>query len=149
MSIAIVNNILSNQDEDLTTSSQRKVRDAGYRVLVIDDNEASAQTIGWLVECDGHETKCAYNGPDALRLAGEYKPDFVFLDIGIPGMDGYEICHLMKALPGMENTVFVAQTGWSDKAFVERSRDVGFDHHLVKPIELATLKDILSQKKIF
>lgn len=149
MSIAIVNNILSNQDDDLTTSAQRQVRDAGYRVLVIDDNDAAAQTISWLVETSGHETKCAYNGPDALAIASSYKPDFVFLDIGIPGMDGYEICHLMRKLPGLENTVFVAQTGWSDKALMERSREAGFDHYLVKPIELAAVKAILAQKKIF
>lgn len=149
MSIAVVNNILSAQDDDLTTTSQRKVRDAGYRVLVIDDNQTAAQTIGWLVEADGHEVNCAYNGKDALAIAATYKPDFVFLDIGIPGMDGYEICHLMKDLPGLENTVFVAQTGWSDKAFVARSREAGFDHHLVKPLELATLRDILSRKKTF
>lgn len=98
MSIAIVNNILSNQDDDLTTSSQRKVRDAGYRVLVIDDNEAAAQTIGWLVNQMAAKPSVLITAR-MLCLAGEYKPDFVFLDIGIPGMDGYEICHLMKALP--------------------------------------------------
>ncbi len=149
MSIAIVNTILSDQDDDLTTSSQRHVRDAGYRVLIIDDNEAAAQTIGWMIEADGHETRCAYNGPEALAVAATFKPDYVFLDIGIPGMDGYEICHLMKEIPGLENTVFIAQTGWSDKAFIDRSRDAGFDHHLVKPLELSTLRHILSQKKIF
>jgi CheY-like chemotaxis protein len=149
VSIAIVNNILAGNDDDLTTTSQRRVRDAGYKVLIIDDNEAAAQTIGWMIETDGHETRCAYNGPDALSMAAAYKPDYVFLDIGIPGMDGYEICHMMKALPGLENTVFVAQTGWSDKAFLDRSRDAGFDHHLVKPLELQTLRGILSQKKIF
>lgn len=149
MSIAIVNDILSHQDDDLATSAQRKMRDAGHRVLVIDDNEAAAQTIGWLVESGGHDVRCAYNGADSLRLAAVYNPDFVFLDIGIPGMDGYEICHLMKAMPGLENTVFVAQTGWSDQAFVARSREAGFDYYLVKPVEWAMLKDILAQKKVF
>lgn len=149
MSIAVINNILATKEDDLSTSSNKKIRDAGYRILIIDDNQEAAQTIGWLLEMQGHEVAFAYNGPDALELAPVFKPDFVFLDIGIPGMDGYEICHIMKNMPGFSNTVFVAQTGWSQKEFVDRSREVGFDYHLVKPVELNTLREILSKKSVF
>lgn len=136
--IPVIDQILSDQDKNF-----------GSRVIIVDDNRDAAQTLGWLVEMLGHETKVAHTGEEALRLAREFQPDFVFLDISLPGMNGYEICHVMKMMPELENTVFIAQTGWSDKEYVDRSRSAGFDHHLVKPVGGEVLAQILSRKSEF
>lgn len=135
--IPVIDKILSDHEESF-----------GSRVLIVDDNRDAAQTIGWLVEMLGHDIKVVHTGEEALKVAASYKPDFVFLDISIPDMSGYEICHQMKMMPELENTVFVAQTGWSQKEFVDRSRSAGFDHHLVKPVGSEILEKILSKKNI-
>lgn len=142
----MINKMLLDKEDEAEFSPSEIKRDTDHRVLVVDDNENSAQTIGWLLEMQGCDVRLAFTGADAIAMVSKYNPDYVFLDISIPDMNGYEICHLMKTLPGMEKTIFVAQTGWSDKEFIERSRLAGFDHHLVKPIEPASLKDILQKR---
>jgi signal transduction histidine kinase/DNA-binding response OmpR family regulator len=114
------------------------------RVLVVDDNEASAKTMGWMMEMLGHQVRLAHDGPTAITLANSYKPDVVLLDIGLPGMNGYEVCMALKQEPSCQNTIFIAQTGWGQKEHRDRSRQAGFDHHLVKPVDLETLKDIVT-----
>jgi|GEM_PF-705005 CheY-like chemotaxis protein len=135
INIPVIDQILSDQDENV-----------GSRVMIVDDNRDAAQTISWLVEMLGHDTKVVHSGEEALKLAPDFRPDFVFLDISIPDMNGYEICHVMKMMPELGGTVFVAQTGWSEKEFVDRSRSAGFDHHLVKPVGAEALETILNKK---
>ncbi len=115
-----------------------------YRVLVVDDNEASARTILWTMEMLGHTAQMAHDGETAIALAKSFHPDVVFLDIGIPLMNGYEICEAMRLEPTLQNTVFIAQTGWGQKEHRERSKEAGFDHHLVKPLNIEVLQNILS-----
>ncbi len=114
-----------------------------YRVMVVDDNEASAKTLLWTMELLGHNAKMAHDGPSAIELAKTFEPHIVLLDIGLPGMDGYETCLQLRSIPALKNSLFVAQTGWGQKEHRERSKAAGFDHHLIKPIEMQVLQDIL------
>lgn len=113
------------------------------RVLVVDDNRESAKTLGQLIELLGHQTWVAFDGPEALAVAEREVPDLVLMDIGMPEMNGYQACELMKRNPVLRNTVMVAQTGWSEKRHNMLSREAGFDHHLVKPVELQALEQLL------
>ncbi len=118
---------------------------AHHRILIVDDNEASAKTLGWTLEILGHDIRLAHDGQQALSIAENYKPNVVLLDIGLPGMNGYEICRALRQNPALANTAIIAQTGWSQKEHRDRSKEAGFDHHLVKPIHMETLQELLQQ----
>lgn len=113
------------------------------RVMVIDDNKDAAESMSMLFELWGHEVMCAYDGRAALAAAPKYRPDAVFLDIGLPGMDGYEIAERLRELPESADTVLVALTGYGQDEDRRRSREAGFDHHLVKPVAPETLQKLL------
>ena len=115
----------------------------GLRILVVEDNEALAQTTGWMVEMLGHGYRLAGNGKDALTLAAEYRPDVVMMDIGLPGMNGYDLCAAMRAEPHLKDTVFIAQTGWGQDEHRQRAKEAGFHHHMVKPIYLESMEQLL------
>ena len=114
-----------------------------YRILVVDDDKNCAQTAMWLLEMLGHIAQMAMDGRTAIELAKSFHPDVVLCDIGMPGMNGYVICKAMRKEPVLQNTLFVAQTGWGQKEHRERSKEAGFDYHLVKPIDIEMLKNIL------
>lgn len=118
------------------------------RILIVDDNEASAQTIGWMVELSGHDYRIATKASTALEIAREFVPELVLLDIGMPDVDGYTICRQMKGIPELKNAVFAAQTGWSQEEHRIKAKEAGFDHHLVKPVSLETLQKIIGQMKV-
>ena len=85
----------------------------------------------------------ALNGPTAIELAKSFCPDVVLCDIGMPEMNGYEVCQTMHKEPVLQNTTFIALTGWGQKEQIERSKEAGFDYHLVKPLDINALKNIL------
>lgn len=114
------------------------------RVMVIDDNLPSAQTMGWAIEAMGHDITIVNDGRAAIDAATTFKPDAVLLDIGMPGMSGYDVCRAMRALPGLEKTIFIAQTGWGQEEHRRRSREAGFHHHLVKPVNFDELGKLLT-----
>jgi CheY-like chemotaxis protein len=114
------------------------------RVLVVDDNQDAAESLALLLQIWGHEVWTAYDGPSTLALVAEYRPDIVLLDIGLPGMSGYEVVKRLRELPGEERAVLVAVTGYGQPSDRERAREAGFDHHLVKPVEPAHLQEILT-----
>jgi CheY-like chemotaxis protein len=114
------------------------------RILVVDDNENSAKTMGWMLELMfGHEVQVAYDGVSAIATAKSFLPDLILLDIGMSGMNGYEICQAMRQEPSLKNTMIVAQTGWNQREHHERSKEAGFDRHLVKPVAVDTLQEVL------
>ncbi len=113
------------------------------RVLVVDDNVDSAKTMGWMMEMFGNQVHLAYTGPEALKEAQEFKPHLVLMDIGLPGINGYEVCQTMRRMPELEDAVIVAQTGWGEREHKEMSKEAGFDHYLVKPIEMGALKKLV------
>jgi PAS domain S-box-containing protein len=115
----------------------------GLRVLVVDDNVDSADSMALLLSLDGHETRTAFDGPGALAAAAEFLPQAVLLDIGLPGMDGYEVARRMRELPGLRNVLMIAITGYGQEDDRARSKAAGFDHHLVKPVDPDALSLLL------
>lgn len=117
------------------------------RILIVDDSQDSAMTLGWLVEMLGAEYRLAHSGDQALKTAAEYAPNLVLLDIGLPGMSGYDVCKKMRDMPALADTVFAAQTGWGEEQHRRASKEAGFDHHLVKPVSMDSLQDLLASIK--
>ncbi|TWO69915.1 response regulator [Caenimonas sedimenti] len=115
------------------------------RVLVVDDNVDAAESLGVLLELEGHATRIAHDGTQGLALAREMEPDIVFLDIGLPDLSGYEVAQRMRALPALHRTFLVALTGWGTKEDRARSRESGFDRHLTKPAGLAAVEQLLRE----
>jgi len=106
-----------------------------YRILIADDLEDLSDSLAVLLRMMGHVVDVAYDGEEALRLAEIRQPDAVLLDLGMPKLDGYEVCRRIRAAPWGRRMLLVAQTGWGQESDRLRTRDAGFDQHLVKPID--------------
>jgi PAS domain S-box-containing protein len=118
---------------------------ARRRVLVVDDNIDSANSLGRLLDLLGYETHTAHDGPAALADASRFRPDVVLLDIGMPGMSGYELARRLRRLPGMSRALLVALTGWGADDDRRRSHEAGIDYHLVKPVDISGLQELLAE----
>ena len=116
------------------------------RVLVVDDNEDAARTLGELLALLGHDVTLAADGPSALAVSVSAAPELVLIDIGLPGMDGYALAAALRA-SGLEHAALVAVTGYGRDEDLQRSSEAGFDHHLVKPVDLASLGRITSRPR--
>jgi PAS domain S-box-containing protein len=110
------------------------------RVLIVDDNVDSADSLALVLKFDGHETDRVYTAHDALERTTSFRPDVILLDIGLPGIDGYEVARRLRATPGLEGLRLVALTGYGQPEDRARTRAAGFDDHLVKPVELLALE---------
>ena len=113
------------------------------RVLVVDDNQDAADTLGMLLRALGAEVEVAHDGRSALERMPEFRPGAVLLDLGMPGMNGLEVARRMRENPEFKHVLLVALTGWGQREDRRRTFDAGFDHHLVKPADLVALQDIL------
>jgi CheY-like chemotaxis protein len=111
----------------------------GLRILVVDDNEDSACSMMLLLELQGHEVRAAHAGQTALAVAAEYRPEVILLDIGMPGMNGYEVARLLRAQDMFADTLLIAVTGYGRASDVKQTESAGFDYHLVKPIDYEKL----------
>lgn len=114
------------------------------RVLIVDDNEDAANSLALILKLGGHETASAYSAAAALQRAAAFKPDVVLLDIGLPGMNGYEVAQKLRELPGLRDIRLVAVTGYGRADDRLRAREAGFDDHLTKPVEFAVLEKTLA-----
>ncbi len=114
------------------------------RILVVDDNEDMARGMSRLLKILGHDVRTAYDGISALEAAREHRPDFVLLDIGLPGMDGYEVASRLRREEGSARAVIVAVSGYGKDEDRRRTRDAGFDHHLIKPVDHDALFKLLT-----
>ena len=114
------------------------------RILVVDDNVDAAETLAMLLELGGNTTRLAHDGRAALEVVSEFRPELVFLDIGLPGMNGYEVAARVRADPAITQPVLVALTGWGSEEDRKQAHIAGFDRHLVKPIDSAKLEAILA-----
>jgi len=115
-----------------------------FRVLVVDDNVDAAQALEMLLTELGHDVQTAYDGPSALQAAIDSPPNVVLLDIGLPGMDGYEVAAKMRQRPIFKNVILVAMTGYGQESDRQRSLEAKFDHHMVKPPDFHKLQQILA-----
>jgi len=114
------------------------------RILVVDDNADAAESLAALLAISGHETRLAHDGHDAVAQAQQFQPDVVFLDIGMPLLDGHETAKMIRQQPWGKHMVLVALTGWGQTEDRRRSKDAGFNHHLVKPADPAVVATLLA-----
>lgn len=114
-------------------------------MLVVDDNHDAADTLAMLLRLSGQDVRTAYSGAEALEKAQAQGPDMILLDIGMPGMDGYEVARRVRQQPGLESVTMVALTGWGQEDDRRRTKEAGFDHHLVKPVEPEALARLLGK----
>ncbi len=107
------------------------------RVLVVDDNVSSAQSLAMVLKLDGHDVEVSHDGRQALEAVRRFRPEVVLMDIGLPGMDGYEVARRLRQEQELERGIalLVAVTGYAEDEARRRSREAGFDHHLVKPVD--------------
>lgn len=115
------------------------------RVLVVDDNRDSAESLAMLLRLAGNETHTAYDGREALTVAGKVRPDVLLLDIGLPELNGYDVCRRIREQPWGQSVLMVALTGWGQEEDRRKSREAGFNDHLVKPVEHAALMKVLAR----
>ena len=114
------------------------------RILLVEDNLDAADALAELLRLWGHEVEVVHDGPAAVRSAQSGRPDVILLDIGLPGMDGYRVAAALRHLPDLQGTLIVALTGYGQESDRQRSAQAGFDHHLVKPVDLEELRRLLS-----
>jgi CheY-like chemotaxis protein len=112
-------------------------------ILIADDNQDALESLALMLRMEGHEVTCASDGEEALALAGQKKPEIVVLDVGMPKLDGCEVARRIRAEDWGRGAILVALTGWGQEVDRRRSREAGFDMHLVKPVDPATLCDML------
>jgi DNA-binding response OmpR family regulator len=111
------------------------------RALIVDDNRDSADTLAMMLQMLGHETECIYDPRQTNESVSAFDPDVVFLDIGMPGLSGYDVARGLRAAAGPQLTL-VAVTGWGHAEDRRRTAEAGFDHHLVKPADMAAISAI-------
>jgi CheY-like chemotaxis protein len=115
-----------------------------WRILVTDDNRDAANSMAMLLKLGGHQVDTAYNGIEAVQKAEANRPDVILLDLGMPGKNGYEVCRSIRQAPWGKGIRIVALTGWGQEQDRQKTRDAGFDHHLVKPVTAGALNDALA-----
>jgi DNA-binding response OmpR family regulator len=121
---------------------------SALHVLVVDDNRDAADSLCMLLRLRGYDCRVAYDGAGGLRAACDYQPDCLLLDIAMPGLDGFRLARAARAQPGLERAKLIALTAFSDEAYVQCSREAGFDLHFVKPtdpLEIKRQMDMLSR----
>jgi CheY-like chemotaxis protein len=117
------------------------------RVLVVEDHADSAETLAVLLRLHGHEVDVAPDGPTALRIAAQNPPDVALLDIGLPGMDGFEVARRLQEQVAGKMPLLVAVTGYGQEEHRRRSKQAGIDLHLLKPVDPEELKQLLARFK--
>ena len=114
------------------------------QILVVDDVKASAMTLAMMLRSIGQEVSMVHDGPQAVDWVLAHKPDVVFLDIAMPGMNGYEVARKIRELPGSETILLVALTGYGQDEDRRRAIEAGFEHHLIKPMSIEILQQVLT-----
>jgi PAS domain S-box-containing protein len=135
--------LLSPLRRDTVSSAERAQSTQAWRVLVVDDNVDSADSIASLLESSGHDVKVAYSAEKALEMATDYQPEIMLLDIGLPEMDGYEVAKRLRQNPQLKDLRLIALTGYGQDSDRQRSREAGFDAHVVKPVDWRNLSELL------
>jgi CheY-like chemotaxis protein len=114
------------------------------RVIVIEDNRATADSLRELLDLSGHDVRVAYDGPAGVRAAREWPPEVVLCDIGLPGLDGYGVAAALRAHPGTSRARLIAITAYGSDEARRRSHEVGFERHFVKPVDPGVLLELLA-----
>jgi PAS domain S-box-containing protein len=122
-----------------------KLTESPLRIVVVDDNVDAAESLRALLSLSGHDVQTAHSGTQALAVAQAYKPDLMFVDIGLPGLNGYEVAERLRQIPGLANMVLVAVTGYGQDEAKQRGQLAGFAHYLVKPIGFERVERLLDE----
>jgi DNA-binding response OmpR family regulator len=141
-----MNAATENKHPGPTTNTSPAVR-GPVRVLVVDDNRDSAESLSLLVQLAANDVSVAYDGEQALKMADELEPDVVLLDIGLPKMNGYDVAREIRRQRWASGTQLVAITGWGQAEDKSLSRQAGIDHHLVKPVDPDALFGLIDKRK--
>lgn len=113
------------------------------KVLIVDDNVDAALTLSMCLSAYGHETAVAYGGVQGIELAQAFKPEIIFLDLGMPKMDGYQVAAALRQMPNLSHVFIAALTGWNDRETREKVVTAGFDRHLTKPTKVEVVLELL------
>jgi CheY-like chemotaxis protein len=116
---------------------------SSHRILIVDDNRDNADSLSMMLKGMGNVTRTAYDGEEAVTSAAEFNPDVILLDIGLPRLNGYEVCQRIRQEAHGKKILIIAQTGWGTEGDRQRTLEAGFDHHLVKPVDPETLLRLL------
>jgi DNA-binding response OmpR family regulator len=117
----------------------------GRRILVVEDNDDIAESLGAFLAMDGHTVSIAQDGAVALEMLRTFEPEIVLLDIGLPGMDGYQVARRMRAETSRKDLIIVAMSGYGEEQHRRKSLEAGCDDHLVKPVQPDTLRNFLNR----
>jgi CheY-like chemotaxis protein len=129
--------------EPPVTAAERIAARTHRRVLVVDDHIDTAQSLARLLRARRHIVQIVHDGDSAITAAKEFRPDVVLLDLGLPGMDGYEVTQLLRATEELPQPTIIAISGYGQEEDRRRSSEVGIDYHLVKPVSFAQLETML------
>jgi len=127
------------------SSQELQAPAAGRRVLIIEDNHDAADSLHDMIELFGHEAEVSYDGLDGVEAARRLRPDIILCDVGLPGLDGYAVARALRGEAGLSKTVLIAISGYGQEEARQRSREAGFDLHLVKPVDADKLEVLLAQ----
>ena len=133
---------------DSSRTGNRTALSSGMRILVVDDNRDSADSLAMLLRLFGNDVRSVYDGRLALEVATAYRPDVVLLDIGLPGLDGLQVCRFLRKQAGTSLPFIIAMTGYGQEEDQRRSKEAGFNAHMVKPVDLETLQELLSRPEL-
>ena len=115
------------------------------RILIVDDNRDSADSLAMMLKVMGNETYTAYDGEEAVAAADKFRPEVILLDIGLPRLNGYEACRRIRTQENGKRVIIIAQTGWGQDTDRQRTHDSGFNHHMVKPVNSTALISLLAE----
>jgi CheY-like chemotaxis protein len=127
-----------------TETGNADAASAARRILVVDDNIDAADALGALLGIWGHEVEIAHNGISALTVARRFDPELIFLDIGLPEMNGYEVARRLRQEAGLARTKFIALSGYGTERDRRRSKEAGFELHLIKPVDPRSLPAVIA-----
>jgi CheY-like chemotaxis protein len=119
----------------------------GVRVVIVEDNRATADSMGWLLDLYGYEVRVAYTGPEGVQVAEEWPPDFVLCDIGLPGLDGYGVATALRHHLATTGAHLIAISAYGSDEARRRSREVGFERHFTKPVDPDTILGLLAARR--
>jgi PAS domain S-box-containing protein len=129
---------------DAAISLQDQAQKESLRILIVDDNQDGADLLAMMLESMGNQVRVAYDGEEAVATTAAFRPDVVLLDIGLPKLNGYDACRRIRADTRGKKVTIIAQTGWGQSEDRQRTREAGFDHHMVKPLDPVVLQKLLA-----
>ncbi len=128
------------------TAAESRASRTRFRILVVDDNRDAAETLAALMELEGHAVRVALEAERALEIAADFDPEVALLDIGMPGMNGYQLAQRIRTTTSATHPMLVAITGWGQAQDRDLAMSAGFDHHLTKPVDVGALLSLLASK---